>query len=77
MRFMMLYKPDRQADSPPSPRELPAVPRLTQDMTSDDDVLPATEGLPRRSKRVRVRLSGKGFVVTDGPFTETKELIGG
>ena len=67
MRFMMLYKPDRQVDSPPSPQEMPAVSQPTV----------AIKGLQGRSKRVRLRLADKGFVVTDGPFTETKELIGG
>src|SRR5262245_24060203 len=67
MRFMMLYKADRQAVPSDSPREMPAVPQPKV----------ATEDLQRSSKRVRLRRSDKGFLVTDGPFTETKELIGG
>ena len=77
MRFMMLYKPDKRADPSPSPEEIPDIPQLSQNMTSDDDDLRPAEGLQRSSKRVRLRRSDKGFLVTDGPFTETKELIGG
>jgi hypothetical protein len=40
-------------------------------------VLVAGEGLKPSSFGARVRFSGSGHVVTDGPFTESKELIGG
>ena len=38
-------------------------------------VLLATEGLQPSSRGVRVRYTGERFIVTDGPFAETKELI--
>jgi hypothetical protein len=41
-------------------------------------VLIATDGLQPSSKGARVRIGSNGrFTVTDGPFTETKELISG
>ena len=40
-------------------------------------VLLAYEGLHPSSKGARVHFSGKNRIVTDGPFTETKELIAG
>jgi hypothetical protein len=40
-------------------------------------VLLAGEGLQASSKGKRVRFSGEKRTVTDGPFTETKELIAG
>jgi hypothetical protein len=40
-------------------------------------VLLAGEGLQPSSKGKRVRFSGKQRTVIDGPFPETKELIGG
>jgi hypothetical protein len=40
-------------------------------------VILAGEGLQPSSKGKRVRFSGKERKVTDGPFPETKELIGG
>jgi hypothetical protein len=37
-----------------------------------------TDGLHPSSKRARVRIDSNGkFSVIDGPFTETKELVGG
>ncbi|TMQ58897.1 MAG: YciI family protein, partial [Candidatus Eisenbacteria bacterium] len=40
-------------------------------------VLLAGEGLHPSSKGARVRFSGAKRIVTDGPFTEAKELIAG
>jgi hypothetical protein len=40
-------------------------------------ILLATEGCMPSAQGARVRLSGGTFRVTDGPFTETKELIAG
>ncbi len=40
-------------------------------------ILLAAEGLHPSSKGARVRFSGPNPTVTDGPFTETKELVAG
>jgi len=40
-------------------------------------ILLAADGLHPSSKGRRVRFSGEKRIVTDGPFTETKELIAG
>jgi hypothetical protein len=40
-------------------------------------VLLATEGCLSSALGARVRLTGGKFMVPDGPFAETKELIGG
>jgi hypothetical protein len=40
-------------------------------------VLLAAEGLQASSKGARVRFVGDKRIVTDGPFTETKELVAG
>jgi len=40
-------------------------------------IMLAGEGLHPSSKAVRVHFSGTNRTVTDGPFTETKELIAG
>jgi hypothetical protein len=50
--------------------------KLIEDMTKAG-VLLATEGCLPSSKGARVRYSGGKFTVTDGPFTETKELVAG
>jgi hypothetical protein len=76
MRFMTLYKPGRESDGPPSEHTVAAVGRLIEEMAKAG-VLLATDGLQPSSKGARVRISNGRLTVTDGPFTETKELIGG
>jgi hypothetical protein len=76
MRYMMLYKPGKETDAPPTPKEMADMGRLIEEMARSG-VLIATDGLQPSSKGVRVRISGDKFVVTDGPFTEAKELIAG
>ena len=76
MRFMSLYKPGRESDTPPSERVIAALGQLIEDMAKAG-VLIATDGLQPSSKGTRVRISDGKFTVTDGPFAETKELIGG
>ena len=76
MRFLCLYKPDKKEGVPPSQDEMAEMGKLIEDMTKAG-VLLATEGCQPSSKGARVRLSGGKITVTDGPFTETKELVGG
>jgi len=76
MRFMMLYKPGTEATAPPNAEHMAEMGKLIQDM-SNAGVLVATDGLQPSSKGARVRISGSRFIVTDGPFLETKELIAG
>jgi hypothetical protein len=76
MRFMMLYKPGKETDAPPSEREMAALGQLIEEMAKAG-VLLATDGLQPSAKGARVRISGGKFTVTDGPFAETKELIAG
>ena len=78
MRFMMMVKADKnyEAGIPPTPELLAAIGKLTADMTRAG-VLVQTGGLLPSSTGVRVRVSRGQLSVTDGPFAETKELIGG
>jgi hypothetical protein len=76
MRFMMLYKPGRESDAPPTQQEMADMGRLIEDMAKAG-VLIATDGLQPSSKGVRVRITDGKFTVTDGPFTEAKELVAG
>jgi len=77
MRFMTLYKPGRDDDGPPSEKEMAAVGKLIEELAGSG-ILLATDGLQpsKHGARVAIRPDGK-FTVTDGPFTETKELVGG
>ena len=76
MRFLCLYKPDKKEGVPPSQHEMAEMGNLIEEMTKAG-VLLATEGCQPSSKGARVRLSGGKITVTDGPFTETKELVAG
>jgi hypothetical protein len=76
MRFMMLYKPGKEADAPPSQKEMADMGQLIEEMAKAGALL-AADGLQPSSKGARVRISGGKFTVTDGPFAETKELIAG
>ena len=79
MRFMMMMKPGAsyEAGLPPSPELIHAIGKLTQEM-SQRGVLVQTGGLkPSANGGARVRIGGGKLAVIDGPFAETKELIGG
>lgn len=77
MKFLCIYRPGTpESDAPPSCEESAAMRTLIDDMAKAG-VLLATEGCAPSSKGARLRLDGGDFVVTDGPFPETKELIAG
>lgn len=75
MRFLCLYKPGKP-ECPPSQEEMARMGKLIQDAMTAGWLL-ATEGCLPSEAGARVRLSGGKFTLTDGPFAETKELIGG
>ncbi len=76
MRFLCLYKSSKQEGVPPTQQEMAEMGKLVEDWTKSG-VLLASEGCLPSAKGARVRLSGGKFTVTDGPFTEAKEVVGG
>jgi len=79
MRFMMMMKPgpSYETGAPPSPELMGAIGKLTAEMTQRG-VLVQTGGLlPSGKGGAKVRIGGGRLAVIDGPFAETKELIGG
>jgi hypothetical protein len=78
MRFMTMVKADKnyEAGAPPDPRLMEAIGKLSEEMMKAG-VLVSSEGLLPSSKGARIRASGGKLSVTDGPFSEAKELIGG
>src|SRR5262245_16665219 len=78
MRFMLISRATRdyEAGTPPDPRLMAAIGKLAQEMTASG-VLVGMGGLAPSSKGALLRLSGGKVTVTDGPFAEAKELIGG
>jgi len=73
MRFLM-YGTGEAPSAPPSQELMAEVGKFTEE-TKRAGILLATGGLGQGITRVRSS-SGK-LTVTDGPFTETKELTGG
>jgi hypothetical protein len=78
MRFMVIVKAneDSEAGVLPSKEILTEMGRYNEELVKAG-VLLAAEGLQASSKGARVTFSGEKRTVTDGPFTETKELIAG
>jgi len=78
MRFMMLLPAPATAleKGPPTKELVTAMRKFNEEMTKAG-VLLAAEGLHPSSKGTRLRVSGGKRVVTDGPFTEAKEVIAG
>ena len=82
MRFLMIFKPDAEATKrneagvPPSQQEIAQMGKLIEEMAKAG-VLLSTEGCQSSSKGARVRRAGDRVTVTDGPFTEAKEIVGG
>jgi len=78
MQFMMLVKAnkDYEAGAPPNPELMAAIAKLAEKATASGAMVTAGGLLPS-SQGVRVRVAGGKTSVIDGPFAETKELVGG
>jgi hypothetical protein len=78
MKVMVLVKatPDSEAGVMPSEQLLTDMGNYNEALVKAG-ILLAGEGLHPSSKGVRVRFSEANRTVTDGPFTETKELVAG
>ena len=78
MRYMMMVKAtaDFEAGMPPSPKLMEGMGKLVGEMMQAGKLL-AVEGLQPSSQGVRVKYARGKRLVTDGPFAETKELVGG
>jgi hypothetical protein len=75
MRFMMIVK--HAENSGPPPKELmDAIAILSEEAVKDGTML-GNGGLAPTAQSTRVRVSKGRLTVTDGPFTEAKEVIGG
>src|SRR5438874_9075824 len=78
MRFMILVKADKNSEAGvlPSEKLLTEMGKFNEELVKAGVML-AGEGLHPSSKGARVKFSGDKRTVTDGPFTEAKELIAG
>jgi hypothetical protein len=78
MRVMILVKAtaDSEAGTMPSTELLEAMGRFNQAL-AEAGVLVSGEGLWPSSAGLRVAFDGAGRVVTEGPFSQTRELVAG
>src|SRR5688572_6996816 len=78
MRFMVMHKMTAEMEKGlnPDPEIIAGVGRLVQEGLKDK-VFVSGEGLWPSSERVRITYAGGERTITGGPFSETRELIGG
>jgi hypothetical protein len=75
MRYMGLWRPGKHANN--SERTMAEMGKLIEDWTKAGKLI-ATGGWPPDIKCATLRNTAKGDItVTDGPYAESKELIGG
>jgi hypothetical protein len=75
MRFMMLVK--HAEKSGPPPKEFMDAMAILSEEAVKAGTIRRSGGLASTGQSTRVRLSGGQIKVTDGPFTEAKEVVGG
>ncbi|MGB8266047.1 MAG: YciI family protein [Candidatus Velthaea sp.] len=73
MRFLVMVKADKEWNGELPTAEMGAF----NETLIRDGVLLAAEGLHPSSKGARISYVNRRVVVTDGPFSETKELVAG
>jgi hypothetical protein len=75
MRFLSIYK-TAESTTPPSPEFVATMQKLIEEGMKSGWLV-ATEGCLPSALGARVRKSGGKLTVVDGPFTESKEVVGG
>jgi hypothetical protein len=75
MRFMFLVKSSEQSGPPPQPL-MEAIGKLSQEAAGKGTMV-LSGGLAPMAMTSRVRVANGAIKVTDGPFAEAKEVIGG
>lgn len=77
MKYLMLINHSEAHRSQPIPPGLMEAMGEFVTAQMKSGVITETAGLKATSEGFRVRSSGGRLTVTDGPFTETKEVVGG
>src|SRR5262245_20446894 len=75
MRFLSIFKTP-ESHTPPSPEYVATMQKLVEEGMKAGWLI-ATEGCLPTALGARVRNSGGKLTVVDGPFTESKEVVGG
>jgi hypothetical protein len=77
-RFMVVIKGDERSEAGilPTPEQFEAMNQFNEELVKNGVML-AGEGLHPTSKGAKVRIQRGQVSVTDGPFTEAKEIVAG
>lgn len=77
MRYISIFTHEKKNNVPPTEAEMAAMGKLIEDGMKSGWLI-ATEGVQFGQEGLRVHKDqGGDVVVTDGPFSEAKEVIGG
>jgi hypothetical protein len=76
MRYLSMIRVDETRAQKPSEQLMQDMGRLIEEMTRSGALI-STAGLRPTAEGARVRLRKGQLSTTDGPFTESKEVIGG
>jgi hypothetical protein len=76
MKFLSMIRINEKSGMQPSEQLMQDMGKLMDEMTRDGTLV-STAGLRPTAEGKRVRLAHGKLSVTDGPFTESKEVIGG
>ncbi|HXU05400.1 MAG TPA: YciI family protein [Polyangia bacterium] len=74
MKILALYKPEQH--NPPTPELITRMNAFIEEMYKAGKLI-ATEGRKAGAPGMKIRMRKGELSVTDGPFTEAKEIIGG
>lgn len=77
MRYMYLVVSQNEMDGPPPQRLMDEMAKLSEKRMADGSMVDSGGLLPTAMGAARITLKGGKLSVLDGPFTESKEVIGG
>jgi hypothetical protein len=77
MRFLSMVKHTEANTSPPPKALMEAIDELVQEAAKAGCMMVEAGGLLPTTSGARARISNGKLTVTDGPFTEAKEVVGG
>ena len=74
MKILALYTPEKS--NPPTPEMMAKMNAFIEELTKAGKLI-ATEGRKAGAPGMKIRMRKGQLSVTDGPFTEAKEIVGG
>ena len=76
MKILALYKPDADNNGPPTPEKMAKMNAFIDELTKAGKLI-TTDGRKANATELKIRMRRGKLSVTDGPFTEAKEIVGG